>query len=221
MRKHWYRNRKARHRRRQKECEKEPYGKYGILRGRRGKTHAAALPERAGSRCDRHGPVRAGCSEEVLKAAEGMNPKRIVYVSCNTATFARDAKILKSEGYEIKEVQPVDMFPQTMHVETVALLCRKDIDNHIEVKLELDEEDITKVESKGTYENIKDYILDKYGLKVSMLYIAQIKRKCGLELGENYNKSKKDNQVVPECPKEKEDAIMDTLKAFGIIVQEG
>lgn len=166
-------------------------------------------------------PVRAGCSEEVLKAAAGMNPKRIVYVSCNPATFARDTKILKLEGYEIKEVQPVDMFPQTMHVETVALLCRKDIDNHIEVKLELDEEDITKVESKGTYENIKDYILDKYGLKVSMLYIAQIKRKCGLELGENYNKSKKDNQVVPECPKEKEDAIMDTLKAFGMIVQEG
>ena len=166
-------------------------------------------------------PVRAGCSEEVLKAAAGMNPKRIVYVSCNPATFARDTKILKLEGYEIKKVQPVDMFPQTMHVETVALLCRKDIDNHIEVKLELDEEDITKVESKGTYENIKDYILDKYGLKVSMLYIAQIKRKCGLELGENYNKSKKDNQVVPECPKEKEDAIMDTLKTFGMIVQEG
>ena len=166
-------------------------------------------------------PVRAGCSEEVLKAAAGMNPKRIVYVSCNPATFARDTKILKLEGYEIKKVQPVDMFPQTMHVETVALLCRKEIDNHIEVKLELDEEDITKVESKGTYENIKDYILDKYGLKVSMLYIAQIKRKCGLELGENYNKSKKDNQVVPECPKEKEDAIMDTLKAFGMIVQEG
>lgn len=69
-------------------------------------------------------PVRAGCSEEVLKAAAGMNPKRIVYVSCNPATFARDAKILKSEGYEIKEIQPVDMFPQTMHVETVALLIR-------------------------------------------------------------------------------------------------
>ena len=69
-------------------------------------------------------PVRAGCSEEVLKAAAGMNPKRIVYVSCNPATFARDAKILKSEGYEIKEVQPVDMFPQTMHVETVALMIR-------------------------------------------------------------------------------------------------
>ncbi len=76
-------------------------------------------------------PVRAGCSEEVLKAAAGMNPKRIVYVSCNPATFARDTKILKLEGYEIKEVQPVDMFPQTMHVETVCLLSKgKEITNH-------------------------------------------------------------------------------------------
>lgn len=100
------------------------------------------------------------------------------------------------------------------------LLCRKDIDNHIEVKLELDEEDVTKAESKGTYENIKEYVLGKYGFKVSTLYIAQIKRKCGLELGENYIKSKKDNQVVSECPKEKEEAIMDALKHFGMIVQK-
>lgn len=113
------------------------------------------------------------------------------------------------------------MFPQAHHVETVALLCRKDIDNHIEVKLELDEEDVTKAESKGTYENIKEYVLSKYGFKVSTLYIAQIKRKCGLELGENYNKSKKENSKVPECPKEKEDAIMDALRHFGMIVQKG
>lgn len=99
-------------------------------------------------------------------------------------------------------------------------MCRKDINNHIEVKLELDEEDITKVESKGTYENIKEYVLDNYGFKVSTLYIAQIKRKCGLELYENYNKSKKENSKVPECPKEKEDAIMDALRHFGMIVQK-
>lgn len=71
-------------------------------------------------------PVRAGCSEEVLKAAAGMEPKRIVYVSCNPATFARDAKILTALGYDIQEVQPVDMFPQTMHVETVSLLVKKE-----------------------------------------------------------------------------------------------
>lgn len=96
-------------------------------------------------------------------------------------------------------------------------MCRKDIDNHIKVKLELDEEDVTKAESKGTYENIKEYILGKYGFKVSTLYIAQIKRKCGLELGENYNKSKKENSKVPEFPKEKEEAIMDALRHFGMM----
>ena len=111
MIKHWYRNREARHRRRQKECEKEPYGKYGILRGRRGKTQPQLYRQGLIPDVIVMDPVRAGCSEEVLKAAAGMNPKRIVYVSCNPATFARDAKILKSEGYEIKEVQPVDMFP--------------------------------------------------------------------------------------------------------------
>ena len=125
MIKHWYRNREARHRRRQKECEKEPYGKYGILRGRRGKTQPQLYRQGLIPDVIVMDPVRAGCSEEVLKAAAGMNPKRIVYVSCNPATFARDAKVLKSEGYEIKEIQPVDMFPQTMHVETVALMIRE------------------------------------------------------------------------------------------------
>jgi len=127
MIKHWYRNREARHRRRQKECEKEPYGKYGILRGRRGKTQPQLYRQGLIPDVIVMDPVRAGCSEEVLKAAAGMNPKRIVYVSCNPATFARDAKILKSEGYEIKEVQPVDMFPQTMHVEVIALLFKLDL----------------------------------------------------------------------------------------------
>lgn len=89
-----------------------------------------------------------------------MNPKRIVYVSCNPATFARDTKILKSEGYEIKEVQPVDMFPQTMHVETVALLSKLNVDKHISVEVELDELDLTSAESKASYAQIKEYILE-------------------------------------------------------------
>lgn len=123
-------------------------------------------------------------------------------------------------GFVLSEPSDFDQFSRSPdvhnivsgHVETVALLCRKDIDNHIEVKLELDEEDVIKAESKGTYENIKEYVIGKYGFKVSTLYIAQIKRKCGLELGENYNKSRKENQVVPECPKEKEGAIMGALE---------
>lgn len=146
-----------------------------------------------------------------------MNPKRIVYVSCNPATFARDTKILKSEGYEIKEVQPVDMFPQTMHVETVALLSKLNVDKHISVEVELDELDLTSAESKASYAQIKEYILEKFDLKVSTLYIAQIKKKCGIVLRENYNKSKKEKQVIPQCTPEKEEAIMDALRHFKMI----
>lgn len=166
-------------------------------------------------------PPRKGCDKACLDTMLKMQAKRIVYVSCDTATLARDARYLCDRGYKLERVCIVDQFGHTGHVEGVALLCRKDINNHIEVKLELDEEDITKAESKGTYENIKEYVLDNYGFKVSTLYIAQIKRKCGLELGGNYNKSKKENSKVPECPKEKEDAIMDALRHFGMIVQEG
>lgn len=81
----------------------------------------------------------------------------------------------------------------------------------------MDELDLTASEKKVTYQKIKDYILDKYGFKVSTLYISQIKRKCGLEVGENYNVSKKENQKIPKCPEEKEEAIMDALKHFKMI----
>ncbi|MDY5232961.1 MAG: 23S rRNA (uracil-5-)-methyltransferase RumA, partial [Faecalicoccus sp.] len=147
--------------------------------------------------------------------------REILYVSCNPKTLAMNVRQFSLGGYKPVYGKLYDNFLMTRHVETVVLLCRKDIDSHIEVKLELDEDDVTKAESKGTYENIKEYVLDNYGFKVSTLYIAQIKRKCGLELGENYNKSKKENSKVPECPKEKEDAIMDALRYFGMIVQEG
>ena len=162
-------------------------------------------------------PVRAGCSEEVLKAAAGMNPKRIVYVSCNPATFARDAKILKSEGYEIKKVQPVDMFPQTMHVEAIVLLSKLDSKNHISVELPIDDMDLTSAESKATYKEIQNYVLEKFGFKVSNLYIAQVKEKCGIKERENYNKSKKEDLKQPICPIEKEEAIKDAFRYFQMI----
>ncbi|MBF0847537.1 23S rRNA (uracil-5-)-methyltransferase RumA, partial [Streptococcus danieliae] len=103
------------------------------------------------------------------------------------------------------------------HVETVALLSKLDVDKHISVKIELDELDLTSAESKATYAQIKEYILEKFGLKVSALYIAQIKKKCGIELRENYNKSKKEKQVIPQCTPEKEEAIMDALRHFKMI----
>ena len=162
-------------------------------------------------------PVRAGCSEEVLKAAACMNPKRIVYVSCNPATFARDAKILKSEGYEIKEIQPVDMFPQTMHVEAIVLLSKLDSKNHISVELPIDDMDLTSAESKATYKEIQNYVLEKFGFKVSNLYIAQVKEKCGIKERENYNKSKKEDLKQPICPIEKEEAIKDAFRYFQMI----
>ena len=162
-------------------------------------------------------PIRAGCKEEVLTSAAVMAPPRIVYLSCNPATMARDIEILTHFGYELQEVQPVDMFSMTAHVETVALLSKLDVDKHIEVEIELDELDLTSAESKATYAQIKEYVWNKFELKVPTLYIAQIKRKCGIELREHYNKSKKEKQIIPQCTPEKEEAIMDALRHFKMI----
>lgn len=162
-------------------------------------------------------PPRAGCEEKVLNAIASVKSKRVVYVSCNPATLARDLAYMKTRGYETQKVQPVDMFPQTHHVETVALLSKLDVDKHIDVEIKLDELDLTSAESKATYAQIKEYILEKFDLKVSTLYIAQIKKKCGIVLREHYNKSKKEKQAIPQCTLEKEEAIMDALKHFKMI----
>ncbi len=111
-------------------------------------------------------PPRAGCEEKVLNAIASVKPKRVVYVSCNPATLARDLAYMKTRGYKTEKIRPVDMFSQTYHVEAVALLCRKDIDSRIEVKLELDEEDVTKTGSKGTYENIKEDSIIHVGVDI-------------------------------------------------------
>lgn len=162
-------------------------------------------------------PPRKGCDETLLATMVQMQPERIVYVSCDSATLARDLKYLCENGYELKKVRAVDMFPNTVHVETVVLLSRKTPDDTIEVDLDLDELDITSAESKATYQEIKDYVLKEFGLKVSTLYISQIKRKCGIDVGEHYNISQKENQKVPQCPKEKEDAIRAALEHFAMI----
>lgn len=162
-------------------------------------------------------PPRKGLTESFIRASVEMNPEKITYVSCNPATMARDIKLYQELGYDLKKVQPVDLFPQTHHVETVALLSKLDVDQHIKVKLDMDELDITASESKATYEEIKDYVLKKNDMKVSNLYISQIKRKCGLEVGKNYNVSKKENPIVPNCPPEKEEAIREALEHFKMI----
>ena len=162
-------------------------------------------------------PPRKGLTESFIKSSVSMNPKKIIYISCNAATMARDIKLYQELGYKLTKVQPVDLFPVTHHVETVALLSKLDVDKHIDVEIKLDELDLTSAESKATYAQIKKYILEKFDLKVSTLYIAQIKKKCGIALREHYNKSKKEKQVIPQCTPEKEEAIMDALKHFKMI----
>ena len=162
-------------------------------------------------------PPRKGCDEMLLKTILKMQPKRVVYVSCDSATLARDLRFLCDNGYELKKVCGVDQFPQTVHVETVVLLSQQKPDDTIEIDLDLDELGATSAETKATYQEIKDYVLKEFGLKVSNLYISQIKRKCGIEVGENYNLPKTENPKVPQCPKEKEDAIKAALKYYAMI----
>ncbi len=123
--------------------------------------------------------------------------RKVVYVSCNPETLARDLRILKKKGYQMQEAWPVDMFPFCDHVETVCLLSKLNAKQHIEVEIKTDELDLTAAESKATYDEIKGYVLEKFGFKVSQLYIAQIKRKCGIIERKNYNQSKK--KKMPKC----------------------
>ncbi|HFI2662924.1 TPA: 23S rRNA (uracil(1939)-C(5))-methyltransferase RlmD [Streptococcus suis] len=164
-------------------------------------------------------PPRKGLTESFIKASVSVAPEKIVYISCNVATMARDVKLYEELGYKLIKVRPVDLFPNTHHVETVALLSKLDAEHHI--YLEIDEEDFSSINIKkdATYPEIKEYVLNKFGFKVSSLYIAQVKRKYDLIERENYNKSRKadGDQHVTNCPKEKEDAIKDALKYFGII----
>ena len=162
-------------------------------------------------------PPRKGCDATLLNTMLDMAPERIVYVSCDPATLARDLKILCAEKYTLEKVAVVDQFSHSVHVETVVLLSQQKPDDTIEIDLDLDELDATSAELKATYQEIKDYVLKEFGLKVSSLYISQVKRKCGIEVGENYNLPKSENARVPQCPKEKEEAIKAALKYFAMI----
>lgn len=163
-------------------------------------------------------PPRDGVHPKALPRIIAYGVDRMLYISCKPTSLARDLGVLIPSGYRVEKVRLVDMFPQTVHVETVVLLSKLNTKQHIEVELNLDELDLTSAESKATYDEIKAYVLEKHGLKVSSLYISQVKRKCGLDVGQNYNLSKKENAKVPKCPPEKEAAIMDALKYFQMIM---
>ena len=162
-------------------------------------------------------PPRKGLSTQTIEAIAAMAPDRMVYVSCDPGTLARDVKALGTAGYQLEQVQPVDMFPRTKHVETVVCLSQQKPDDVIRVGLDLDELEVTPAESRATYGEIKAYVWEKFGLKVSSLYISQVKRKCGLDVGENYNLPKSENAKQPQCPPEKENAIVEALKHFQMI----
>lgn len=164
-------------------------------------------------------PPRKGCDKKLLDTIVSMTPDRIVYVSCDSATLARDLKLLVECGYKVEKVQPVDQFGNTVHVETVCLLSKlHEAKHHVNVRLDMDELDLTSAESKATYEEIKLYVAEHNdGMKVSNLYIAQVKAKYGIIERENYNKAKSDDAWRPQCPKENEEAIEAALKYFQMI----
>ena len=163
-------------------------------------------------------PPRKGCDEATLSAVVRMAPRRVVYVSCNPATAARDAAWLERNGYHAEKVQPVDLFPRTKHCECVIALSKGEIDSKkVRVEFSLEGMDTSGLQKGATYPEIKARVLEQTGLKVSSLYISQVKQKCGLEVRENHHKAKSENSKQPQCPPEKEAAIRDALKYFKMI----
>ena len=162
-------------------------------------------------------PPRDGIHPKALDKIIRYGVEHILYISCKPTSLVRDLEVLLERGYEVKKAVAVDQFPWTANVETVCLLSKLHADHHIEVELQMDELDLTAAESKATYEEIKDCVLEHSGLKVSNLYIAQIKQKCGIIERVNYNLPKSENSRQPKCPPEKEVAIREALEYFRMI----
>lgn len=162
-------------------------------------------------------PPRAGSDEAFLSSVAALAPERVVYISCNPETLARDLKFLTKKGYQAEKAEAVDMFPFTEEVETVVKLSLKKDTPKIEVTMEPGAESNYTPADKATYQKIKAYVQEKHGLNVSNLYIAQIKDKCGIDKRENYNLPKSEDAKVPKCPPEKEAAIMDAFRHFNMI----
>ena len=161
-------------------------------------------------------PPRKGLNADTIEALSRMSPRRIVYVSCDPATLSRDVALLKERGYKLQTAQAADLFPRCAHVETVALLGRKQVSDylHIAVNTEDLETDVGRI---YTNEDIKQYIEEKYGFKVHSAYIGQVREKLGIREHENYHDSHTSPRKPCVCPQEKEAAIIDSLKHFGLI----
>ncbi|MBC5745302.1 23S rRNA (uracil(1939)-C(5))-methyltransferase RlmD [Lachnospiraceae bacterium MD308] len=162
-------------------------------------------------------PPRDGVNPKALEKIIQFGVDKIVYISCKPTSLARDLEMLQGCGYQAERIACVDLFPGTYHVESIVLLSKLHTKQNIEVELEMSELDLTAAESKATYAEIKQYVLDKYGLKVSSLNIAQIKAKCGIIERENYNTAKNENVKQPNCTEEKENAIKNAFKYFQMI----
>lgn len=162
-------------------------------------------------------PPRDGIHPKAIGKIIEYGVENMVYISCKPTSLARDLQIFMDRGYRVEKICCVDMFPNTYHVETVVKLSLKKDTPKIEVTMEPDEESNYTPEEKATYQKIKEYVKDKYGVNVHTSYIAQVKRMCGLDMGENYNKSKKENPEVKQCPQEKVEYIKDALRHYNMI----
>ena len=163
-------------------------------------------------------PPRDGIHPKAIGKIIAFGAPEIVYVSCKPTSLARDLEIFQQEGYQVERVKLMDMFPRTVHVETVVLLSKGEVDSKkIRVEFSLEDMDMSEFQDGATYPQIKEYVLEHTGLKVSNLYISQIKRKCGIGVGKNYNLPKSEDSRQPQCPPEKEKAIREAFKYFGMI----
>lgn len=159
-------------------------------------------------------PPRAGCRPELLEAVAATAVKRIVYVSCDPATLARDVKLLGELGYQFVEATPVDMFPWTGCIEAVVLLTRKMDGEKIHIEMTVEKEDVTE---KATYKKIQEYVEHKYGFKVHTAYIAEVKRDLGLPMYDAPNGVEELKNPRKHPTEEQVEAIKDALRYFGII----
>ena len=162
-------------------------------------------------------PPREGVNPRALSQIIEYGVGEMVYISCKASSFKKDMAMLREHGWRVKRWCLVDMFPQTMHVETVVLLSQQKPDDHIEIEINLDEIDATSAETKATYKQIQEWVQEKYRFHVTHLNIAKTKRKCGIIERVNYNLPKSENSRSPETSKEKEEAIIEAFRHFQMI----